>query len=97
MSQPQDIEIGVGQTATFSVTSSETNPGYQWFGPDGNPLSDRDGEIEGTTSATLQIFNVQPTDIGTYRVRVFVDGGSVNSDTVILTIGELIVTIFSLE
>ena len=60
---------------------------YQWFGPGGAPLSDSAGEIEGATTATLRILDVQPGDAGDYRVRIANIGGSVASD--LATLGEL--------
>ena len=60
---------------------------YQWFGPRGAPLSDTPGEIAGATTATLQLLSIQSNDVGSYQVQVSNAGGSVNSDSVSLTIG----------
>ena len=61
---------------------------YQWFGPGGVLLSNMPGEIAGVNTDTLQIFNIQSDDVGSYRVQVSNSGGSVNSDSVNLTIGK---------
>ncbi len=62
---------------------------YQWFGPGENDLTDVDRDIEGSNSATLQIINVEAGDAGVYTVVVTNSAGSVTSDTVTLSIGEL--------
>ncbi len=59
-----------GGTATFTVKASGLVLTYQWFGPDGNALTDSDGEIEGSATATLRIINVESGDAGDYTVVV---------------------------
>ena len=60
---------------------------YQWFGPAGVILSDTLGKIAGATTTTLQLFDIQSNDAGSYQVQVSNAGGSVNSDSVSLIIG----------
>ena len=78
--QPEDVNVGMEGTATFTVVASGEGLMYQWFGPG--------GEIAGATSATLQISNVQSNDAGSYRVRVSNAGGSVISNSITLTISK---------
>ena len=73
--------------ASFTVEASGEGLSYQWFGP-GGALSDISGEIDGATTAMLQIFNVQSDDEGDYRVRVTNVGGSVESDIASLSISK---------
>ncbi len=49
-------KVALGGTVTFTVVASGRGLSYQWFGPDGEQLSDKPGEIEGSSIATLQIF-----------------------------------------
>ena len=76
----EDVDVRVGGTARFIVAASGEGLTYQWFGPS--------GEIDGATSATLQISNVQSNDDGSYQVQVSNAGGSVTSDIVTLTISK---------
>ncbi len=86
--QPSDVNAETGGTATFSVEASGEGLSYQWFGPGGNALTDVDGDIEGSNSATLQIINVESGDAGDYTVVVTNSAGSVTSDAATLSIGE---------
>ena len=81
------MRVGANGSATFSVVVSGGLT-YQWFGPDGMILTDVSGEITGTTTATLQIFNVQSDDVGSYQVQVSNVGGSVNSEFASLAISK---------
>ena len=89
--QPSNVSVGAGGSASFTVMASGQGLAYQWFGPDGMALSDIPGEIAGATTATLQIFNVQSNDTGSYQVQVFNAGGSVNSTSFSLTTGMRII------
>ena len=89
--QPSDALVTVGQTATFSVSASQTGEGtlsYQWlFG--GAPLDDVPGKISGSTSSFLVIVNVQVSDTSQgYSVVVLKGEENVTSDNVILSICE---------
>ena len=85
--QPRMVSVGVGGSATFTVVASGEGLTYQWLGPGGVALSDMPGEIAGATTSTLQIFNIQSNDAGSYQVRVSNTGGSVTSDPASLIIG----------
>ena len=61
---------------------------YQWFGANGEALTDSNGRIEGSTTTTLQIVFAQSGDAGNYSVRVSNLGGSVDSEEAILYIGK---------
>ncbi len=78
----------MGQTATFSVVASGVGLSYQWIGPDGRPLSDRLGEIEGSNAATLEIRNSGSSNAASYRCIVSNSGGSVTSFPALLTFGK---------
>ena len=86
--QPRDINIRVNGTAALTVVASGEELTYQWLGPDGTPLSDIPGKITGATTSTLEIFNIQSGDTGSYQVRVSNIGGSVNSDAASLAISK---------
>ncbi len=60
---------------------------YQWYGLDGEALTDNTGEIEGSITDTLRIVNAQSGNAGNYGVRVSNVAGSVDSEEVMLTIG----------
>ncbi len=78
-----------GVFATFRVVATGEGLSYQWFGPDGEPLCDRNRTIEGATTPTLRITNAGPDDAGDYRVRITTaSGGIVDSDIVSLSISE---------
>ena len=78
--QPTDVTINVGQTATFTATATVSFPGdptpinsgtiaYQWYGPLG--VLTEGTKYVGTKTTTLQITNVtNPTDVGAYYVQV---------------------------
>ncbi len=89
--QPENVNVEGGGNATLSVVATGEGLSYQWFGPDGEPLSDSDGAIDGATASTLQIINAGPDDAGDYRVRITTaNGGIVDSDIVSLSVGEFI-------
>ena len=90
--QPVSIGSGLGRVVAFTVVATGEGLTYQWFGPGGVPLTDVPGRITGATTATLQIVSVQIEDTGSYRVRVFNAGGSVDSDMVSLAISEETIT-----
>ncbi len=87
--QPSDVIAEAGGTATFAVKASGVALTYQWFGPDGEALADRDGEVEGSTTATLLIIDVKSGDAGDYIVVVANILRSVTSVAASLSIGEL--------
>ena len=77
-----------GGTATFTVKASGLALTYQWFGPGGNALTNRDKKVEGSATATLRIINVDSGDAGDYTVVATNSAGSVVSDAATLSIGE---------
>ena len=78
-SQPASLIVGVGGTASFSVSAqSSMTATYQWR---------KDGvAISGATSATLTLINAQSTAAGSYTVVVTNALGSVTSNAAVLTI-----------
>ena len=86
--QPISIVVGAGGNATFTVVASGEGLTFQWFGPGGVALIDIPEKTDGATMTTLQIFNVQSRDDGSYRVQVSNAGGLVSSDSVNLTISK---------
>ncbi len=87
--QPESVGVEQGGNASFTVEASGAGLTYQWFGPGGEALIDSDGEIEGSTSQTLTVFNAEPGDAGDYTVVVTNRAGSVTSDAATLSIGEM--------
>ncbi|HZR20857.1 MAG TPA: immunoglobulin domain-containing protein [Verrucomicrobiae bacterium] len=78
-SGPTDQITGLGDTALFSVTASGKNLSYQWLF--------NDAAITGATGASLQITNVDLSQVGIYRVRVSSGSQSVLSAPASLQIG----------
>ncbi|HEX2167588.1 MAG TPA: immunoglobulin domain-containing protein, partial [Longimicrobiales bacterium] len=79
-SQPQDVQVDAGATATFSVTATGTAPlAYQW---------EKDGAaITGATSASYTTAAVTAADDGAaYTVVVSNEAGSVESAAATLTV-----------
>lgn len=80
---PQNLSVPVGATATFTVTAVSTFPGngpltYQWLRSGTN--------LPGATSSNLTLVNVQPTDSGSYSVRVANTAGPTTSPTATLSV-----------
>ena len=86
--QPINVTVSAGGTARLTVVASGRGLSYQWFGPNGEALSDSAGVIGGSITATLEIFNAQPDDAGDYFVRVSNAAGRVESEGAELFIGE---------
>lgn len=68
VSHPASQAVMIGSNTSFAVTANGTTPGYQWLF-NGAPLSDG-GRINGSSSATLTIADVQSGDVGKYSVTV---------------------------
>ena len=86
-SQPADLTVTVGQTATFTVSATGDTPlSYQWK-KDGNILTDG-GNISGATEATLTITNAQASDAGNYTCCVSNREGDTTSNAATLTVNE---------
>lgn len=71
-SQPSDETLCAGDDATLSVTATGDNLSYQWV------LGSLD--INGETTATLELTNVGGNDAGPYTVEVTGTCGTVTSD-----------------
>lgn len=85
VTQPTNQAVTTGQTVTLSVETTGDAPiSYRWE-KDGNTLTNG-GRINGATTATLTVTNVQATDAGSYSVVVTNETGSVTSDAVTLTV-----------
>ena len=81
-SQPNDLTVYVGDTATFSVGAIGTAPlSYQW--------SFNSNAISGATTDTLVIPNAQLTNAGSYSVLVSNSVGSKQSSNAVLTVNQL--------
>jgi hypothetical protein len=77
--QPQSQTTTGGANVTFSVTATgRPTPTYQW---NFNGMI-----INGATSSTLSLTNVQSTNAGNYTVTVTNSSGSVTSNQALLTI-----------
>ena len=78
-SQPQNIAVTAGQSATFSVVATGSPvPTYQWR-KDGATLS-------AATNASLTVSGTQPGDAGSYDVIVTNVVGSLTSTSATLTV-----------
>lgn len=73
---PQNLNVCVGATASFTVVATGTAPlSYQWyFGA--NPIA-------GATGSVLNLANVQAADLGTYSVVVLNPVGSATASATI--------------
>jgi hypothetical protein len=83
LTQPQGQNVGIGGSASFSVTANGSAPlGYQWC------LNDAD--VAGATGTSLALANIQPTNGGYYSVRVTNAFGSIASAHAALAIVQTI-------
>ncbi|MDB6016774.1 MAG: Immunoglobulin I-set domain protein [Pedosphaera sp.] len=79
LAQPQSQSVYAGANVSFSVSATGTAPiSYQWLFNGTN--------LNGATSATLNLNNVQATDVGTYSVLVSNAISSTNSANAVLTV-----------
>jgi hypothetical protein len=86
-SQPADQTVNVGDSATFSVTASGTDPlSYQWQ----KLVNGTWVNISGATSPTFTIYSAQASDGGQYWVVVSNSAGSVTSNSVSLTVNAVV-------
>jgi pectin methylesterase-like acyl-CoA thioesterase/PKD repeat protein len=78
-SQPTNLTVTVGSTATFNVAATGVpSPSYQWF---------KDGtNLVGQTSSSLNITNAQLSDAGSYAVIVSSAAGAIASSNATLTV-----------
>jgi hypothetical protein len=81
--QPTNQTVDAGSNVTLSVTAAGTpTPSYQWQ-KNGVPVS-------GATNPTLTFSPAQATDSGSYAVVITNTGGSVTSQSVTLTVNNVI-------
>jgi uncharacterized repeat protein (TIGR01451 family) len=77
--QPTNQIVSPGQSVTFSVSASGTQPfGYQW--------SFNGTNIANATNSTIMVNNVSSADAGNYSVVISNSSGSVTSSAAILTV-----------
>ncbi len=97
--QPQGTNVVAGSNVSFSVTADGTSPlNYQWQF-NGVVLTNSD-RINGVSTPTLTITNVQLADAGTYRVVVNNTGGATNSVSARLSVSDssgVVTTIYNLN
>jgi autotransporter-associated beta strand protein len=80
ITQPQDLTLIPGQSATFSVVAIGNAPlSYQWYFNTSTPLP-------GATATTLILPSVQASDAGSYSVLVSNNLGSVISSNALLSV-----------
>ncbi len=79
VTQPRDVSVNAGNTATFAVGVAGTGPfSFQWL---------RDGVLmNGATSAVLTFDSVAMPNAGAYSVRVTNSAGQVVSDNALLDV-----------
>jgi hypothetical protein len=66
--QPASESVLLTSNASFSVSTTGTDLGYQWYLND-SPMSDN-GRVSGATTAALGITDIQSGDAGNYHVVV---------------------------
>jgi hypothetical protein len=86
--QPQDVTVGLGDTATFTVSAAGSTPlTYQWyFGSDA---------IVGGTSPTLTVVADFPDVAGNYFAIAANGAGSITSRVARLTVRDKVTTFFN--
>ncbi len=83
--QPESLNRRIGESVTFRVSATGTEPlSYQWF-KDDTALSDSD-RISGSATAELELRDLTGEDAGAYRVVVSNRAGSVTSQSAQLTV-----------
>jgi hypothetical protein len=85
-SQPASQTVNAGATVTLTVAASGTPPlSYQW--------RKNGASLSGATGTSLTLASVTTADAGSYTVVVSNAGGSVTSDTAILTVNTATFTV----
>ena len=80
-----------GESATFSVSATGLNLNYEWqfSTQDLIPVTTQSTKyMLSNSDATLTIMDVEANDVNDYRVRVFNDGGSVDSSSFVLELSK---------
>ena len=85
--QPANAGAPLGNNASFTVAATGNGLSYQWFF-NGAPLTDG-GQFSGSASPTLNIFDVQGTNVGAYTVEVTNLISETNSQPAQLTIASI--------
>ncbi|HTR41438.1 MAG TPA: immunoglobulin domain-containing protein, partial [Pseudomonadales bacterium] len=85
--QPANAGAPLGNNASFTVAATGNGLAYQWFF-NGTPLMDG-GQINGSTSPTLTIFDVQSTNTGMYTVDITNLISATNSGPALLSIASI--------
>ena len=78
INQPQSITSITGASATFSVTNTGLSNNYQWYF-NGNA-------IPGATEASLNITNLNESNVGSYSVKISNIYGNTTSSIAVLSI-----------
>ncbi len=77
LTDPQDVSVNLGQTASFNVWATGNVQSYQWLF--------NGAIIPGSTATNLVITNVQAASLGAYSVIVMNGVGPTESDEAILS------------
>lgn len=81
LAHPESQSVTVGDTVTFSVTASSSTPlSYQW--------RLEATALDGATSSSLVLTNVQMADAGSYSVAVSNSNGGLISSNAVLTVNQ---------
>src|SRR5262249_26352054 len=87
-SQLASQSVNAGQSATFSVTATGTDPlSYQWQ----KQISGTWTNLSGATSASFTLSSAQVAEAGQYRVVVTNSAGSATSNAATLTVNTVVV------
>jgi hypothetical protein len=85
VTQPTNLTVSAGATASFTVTASGTAPlSYQWLKNDVG-MTDG-GNVSGSATASLMLTSVSLSDMAGYSVVVINPAGSITSQVATLTV-----------
>jgi hypothetical protein len=84
VTQPASLTNNAGTLATFAVTATGTNPGYQWRKNGANLANG--GNVSGATSSFLALSSVSSADAASYTVVITNSAGSITSSIATLTV-----------
>ena len=85
--EPEDLFLLPGDDASFRVGVTGGSLGYQWR-LDGQDLADMEGEIGGSSTPNLTVYNVSDADLGLYSCFVSNLAASVSSRNATLGFGK---------